>query len=39
MKPAELAANSLFACQQDLCADAQDPGAIVDHKIAVIGGL
>lgn len=39
LKPAELSVKTVFACKQDLCADAQDPGVIVDHKLAVAGGL
>lgn len=39
LKPAELTAKTLFACKQALCADAQDPAAIVDHKLAALGNL
>lgn len=39
LKPAELTAKTVFACKQDLCVDAQDPGAIVDHKLAALGNL
>lgn len=39
LKPAELAVKTMVACKQDLCADAQDPAAIMDHKIAALGTL
>ncbi len=39
LKPAELTAKTIFACKQDMCADAQDPGAVMDHKLAALGRL
>ena len=39
LKPADLTAKTVFACKQDLCADAQDPGAIMDRKIAALSHL
>jgi hypothetical protein len=38
LKPAFLAATTLLACNQDRCADAQDPNAIMDHKLSALNG-